>query len=49
MKRLTYTLLALIFLHLTACKDYFELDRPPQNPWTTLEELEHTLGEPHGG
>jgi starch-binding outer membrane protein, SusD/RagB family len=40
MKRLIYTLLTLLLLNLTACKDYFELDRPPQNPWSTLEEFE---------
>lgn len=32
------SLLMLVFI--PSCQDYFEVERPPQNPWLTLEEFE---------
>ncbi|WP_169513368.1 RagB/SusD family nutrient uptake outer membrane protein [Flexithrix dorotheae] len=34
------SLLLLIILSLFGCQDYFDLERPPQNQWTTVEEFE---------
>jgi tetratricopeptide (TPR) repeat protein len=30
----------ILVLLLSGCKDYFQLERPPQNPWTTVSEFE---------
>ncbi len=38
-KTIFITLLSLI-LFSSGCEKYFELDRPPQNPWSTVDELE---------
>ncbi|MBB3699310.1 RagB/SusD family nutrient uptake outer membrane protein [Flammeovirga yaeyamensis] len=33
-------LLIIITLSLSSCENYFDLERPPQNPWTTIDEFE---------
>ncbi len=38
MKRIV--LLLFLLLSLNACQDFFDLDRPPQNPWQTVEDFE---------
>lgn len=32
--------LLLIFIASSCKKDFFDLERPPQNPWSTMEEFE---------
>lgn len=40
MKTYIYPLILLLFLLSSCSKDFFELDRPPQTPWSTLEEFD---------
>lgn len=42
MKRINIYIITLLLLFIaSSCKkDFFELERPPQNPWSTLEEFE---------
>lgn len=40
MKTIRYILAGITLLAGSSCSDYFEIDRPPQLPWTTVEELE---------
>jgi len=40
MKRSIYISLFCILLLNTGCSKYFELDRPPQNPWGNVDEFE---------
>lgn len=42
MKRINLYIITLLLIFLTgSCKqDFFELERPPQNPWMTLEEFD---------
>lgn len=42
MKRINLYIISLLFILITSSckKDYFQLERPPQNPWTTLAEFD---------
>jgi len=40
MKRIITIILLSILIFNTGCQDYFELERPPQNPWSTVDEFE---------
>lgn len=40
MKRISTIILFVILLFNVGCNDYFELERPPQNPWGTIDEFE---------
>lgn len=40
MKRSIYITLFCILLLNIGCSDYFEMDRPPQNPWGNVDEFE---------
>ncbi|GJM64468.1 RagB/SusD family nutrient uptake outer membrane protein [Persicobacter diffluens] len=40
MRKLFKIIALLLPLSLASCNDFFELERPPQNPWTSLEEFE---------
>ncbi len=40
MKSPRYILIVITLLICSSCSDYFDIDRPPQVPWATLEEFE---------
>lgn len=40
MKKNIFIAILILTLFSTGCSKYFDLDRPPQNPWNTVEEFE---------
>jgi hypothetical protein len=40
MKLIRYFLASVLFISVVSCNDFFEIERPPQAPWTTIDEFE---------